>query len=353
MRVIKLTKEYEKKWTDFLNSNDKATFFHSLEWKDIIIDAYRFEPHYYLLLDDNDLVQAIFASFYIKSFMGNKLCSLPYNYYGGPLYNNEESAKIILDHVIKECNKLNIQYLEIKMFYPLEEKIVDSLKLETIDDEYLSFIELSGGLEEVKKRFSRLVRRKLKQLSDNPEFKIRDANDINDVKDFYNIMVKLYKNKFLAITQSFKFIELLWERLVKNNKGFLKVMVFKGKIIGGVLLIDSYDSLLDNWTISDLDYSYISPNYALIFEGIKQACSSNKKILDLGVTGKHNKNLLDFKTRFGSTNVKFVYYYKLIKAKEIKRIDYNLSFLKIRKFVRYIPTPLMKSLSKISIRYFA
>lgn len=354
MYVIELTKEYEGKWTDFLNSNDKATLFHTLEWRDIIIESYGFKPYYYLLIDDGGNTQAIFPSFYIKSFLGNKLCSVPYNYYGGPLYKDQNAAKQILEYVIDKCKKLNVKYLEIKMFYPLEKSIIEDLNLKVIEDEYLSLINLSEGQEIVEKRFSRLVRRKLRQVSETSGVEIRDAKDIEDVKKFYNdVMVELYKKKLLTITQSFKLIELIWERLIKQNQGYLKLFTINDKIVAGVILLDSYNSLFDAWTLSHPDYFYMSPNYTLIFEGIKIGCLKNKKMYDLGVSGKNNQNLLDFKTRFGSVNIKFSYYYALIKAKNLKRIDYDTSFLSIRKFIKYMPTPLVKILSRILIKQFA
>lgn len=354
MHVIELTKDYEAKWTNFLNSSDKATLFHTLEWRDVVTEAYGFKPYYYLLIDENDEVQAIFPSFHIKNFLGNKLCSVPYNYYGGPIYKDENAAKTILEHVINECKKLKVDYLEIKMLYPFEGNIPASLNLELVEKEYLSIIDLSKGFEDVEKKFSRLVRRKLRQVSEIPGVEIRDAKSLEDVKRFYNdVMVELYKRKLLTITQSFKFIELIWERLIKQGKGYLKLFTINGKIVAGVILLDSYNSLFDAWTLSNPDYFNISPNYTLIFEGIKLGCSKNKKIYDLGVSGEHNKNLLEFKTRFGATNIKFVYYYALINAKNIKRIDYDTSFLKIRKFIKHVPSPFLRMLSRTIVKYFA
>src|SRR3989344_4680136 len=64
--IVELTKEYEKKWNDYLNKNLNSTIFHTLEWKELTKKNYGYEPLYFLSLESNQ-VNGILPLFHIKS----------------------------------------------------------------------------------------------------------------------------------------------------------------------------------------------------------------------------------------------------------------------------------------------
>ena len=64
--IVELTKEYEKKWNDYLNKNLNSTIFHTLEWKELTKKNYGYEPLYFLSLESNQ-VNGILPLFHIKN----------------------------------------------------------------------------------------------------------------------------------------------------------------------------------------------------------------------------------------------------------------------------------------------
>ena len=79
-----LTHSDEPVWQAYVNSHPDATIYHTLEWRDIIYNEYKFEP-VYLMAKAEGTVVGVLPMFLINNLRGRRFVSLPFSIYGGPL----------------------------------------------------------------------------------------------------------------------------------------------------------------------------------------------------------------------------------------------------------------------------
>lgn len=351
INIVPLTKENEEKWNDFINSHEKATFFHTLEWRDIIKEVYGFEPMYFMAFDENGKVQAIFPSFYTKSFLfGKKIISTPFNFYNGPLFKNEKAGEALINYVIKIAKERNVKYVELKFMDDISEELERKVKLKKKAHYYISNLELAKTVEETEKKYKTGVKRTVRRRRRNAErdgIAIRDMEDIKELESFYDVMVGALRDKHNMISQPYKLFYLLTKRLEPKN--MVKVLLaVKGKEVGGgIILLLFKDRAIYAWGASNLKYQIYSPSSLLVDSAIKYCISKGYKALDFGVTSPYQESLLSFKESWGCSHKKLPYYYSLIKAKEIPELDYHISFRGIRKLFKYVPVSIIKIISPI------
>ena len=81
MKLVKLTSENENIWSQYLVSNSRSLFFHTIEWKNIVEKVYGFKPLYFMALDSDKVVGVLPAFFTNSAIFGCKIVTTPFNNY--------------------------------------------------------------------------------------------------------------------------------------------------------------------------------------------------------------------------------------------------------------------------------
>ncbi len=350
-KILNLTKENEKLWNSFLDEKESSTFFHTLEWKEIVEKVYGFKPLYFINLNEGNKVSAISPSFFTKSILfGKKIISTPFNFYNGPIFNDENSGKEIILRTINEAKKRNSKYVEFKFMNEIDESLVREFELKKNDHYFISNLKLSKSYEEIKNNYNPRLRKNLRTLRKNAErdnIFTKDLENLNELKQLHNIMVKTLRNKHHMISQPFDLFSTMYTKL--REKNMIKILLSKKdkKIIAGMIILFFKDKAVYAWGVSDLNYKNYSPSSLLIDDAIKYCCENNCRELDFGVSSPQHPSLIEFKEKWGCTKKKLPYYIKLINTKEVPEMDYHTTFKELRKPFRYVPLWLIKKSSKI------
>ena len=124
MEIIELDKKNEKLWNNYIINNKNSSFFHTLEWRNIIKEVYNFKPLYYIAINNKKPV-GIVNTFLTKSIIfGKKIISSPFNFYCDPLSDNIEITKLLINRLIEQGKKERIKYIQLKPIYPLNNELV-------------------------------------------------------------------------------------------------------------------------------------------------------------------------------------------------------------------------------------
>ncbi|MGH9857465.1 MAG: FemAB family XrtA/PEP-CTERM system-associated protein, partial [Acidobacteriota bacterium] len=101
-------------WNVFVRSNSEGTFFHLLEWRDVIARNFGYQP-FYLYVEREGAILAILPLFLVKSLLfGKRLMSLPVGVYGGLVSRNEEASELLLNQAQGLAHKHQVAHLEIR-----------------------------------------------------------------------------------------------------------------------------------------------------------------------------------------------------------------------------------------------
>src|ERR1700693_1074378 len=105
-------------WDDYVITTPEGTFFHRAAWRDIITAAFRHRTHYVFPGQDG-VLSGVLPLVHMRSLLfGNRLVSLPFCVYGGPLANDPASAQALTDHAIDLAKRLRADVIEFRMREP-------------------------------------------------------------------------------------------------------------------------------------------------------------------------------------------------------------------------------------------
>jgi lipid II:glycine glycyltransferase (peptidoglycan interpeptide bridge formation enzyme) len=122
-----------------------------------------------------------------------------------------------------------------------------------------------------------------------------------ELKEFYQMHLKLRKTKYRLFPQPFHFFDDIWQAYMENNDGVLLGAYDKsGRLIAGTLFLVCGNTLYYKFNTSDLNSLDLRANNILLWEGIRFAKARNLEYLDLGSSGYEQHGLIAFKSHAGA-----------------------------------------------------
>ncbi len=285
----------EPDWQAYVNSHPDATIYHTLEWRDILYNEYRFEP-VYLIAKSGGKVIGVLPMFLVKNLMGKRLVSLPFSIYGGPVGDSGEIVSALLSKAKEMIMRGVAGSIESKcMPVGVEE-------LGSASEEKGMKVDLTISVDGLWKQLT--DRNDVNRaINEGLKFSLSDGDGI---EKFYQLQLMTRKRLGLP-TPSLRYYRSFFERM----PGMVKLaLVKKGDtpVAGGVFF--TYKSnVLYALGASDRGYLSCRPNDLLIWEMIKWSAESGYKRFDLGPTPTHDKGLLHFKGKWGGRHLFATKYY--------------------------------------------
>jgi CelD/BcsL family acetyltransferase involved in cellulose biosynthesis len=351
MIAVRYNGDYKENWNSYLLDNPKSSFFHTLDWKDIIERVYGFEPCYFLAMEGDD-VKGIVCSFFTKSVIfGKKIISTPFNFYNEPLFDDADAASVLIKAVIDIAKHKDVKYVEFKSLSEFDNSIASNFSLVKNDHYFISGLQLKGTPDESVKSYTSRLTKNLRTLKSNAlknNIKVRELSSVSDLEAFYDVLVRLYRDKHNMIPQPYSLFRSLYD--LGEKKFRLLVCTKDDKVVGGMVLLFFKDQVVYAYGASNPDYANFSPSTLLVDHAINLVSGLGCSHMDFGVTSPYQEGLLNFKSSFGATPKKLPFYYHLLKVDKVPELDYHTSFKSLRKPFRFVPVPIIKKLSPIVTR---
>ena len=138
---------------------------------------------------------------------------------------------------------------------------------------------------------------------------IRPAGSIREVEDFYQLLRDLYRNKVRKPLYPLTFFINFYQKIQLENKGVLLVVVYKDKVIGGMVCPFSGDHTVHEWYICSMQnrLKHLYPGVLATWAGIEVATMNKFRYFDFMGIGSPQKpyGVRNFKTQFGGEVVNF------------------------------------------------
>lgn len=116
--VRELDREQETAWDSYVFSMPQGTFFHLANWRHVIERAFRHRAHY-LFVEQDGAIAGILPLVHVKSLLfGNRLVSVPFCVYGGPIASDCASGQALIEHAIGLMDGLSVDLVEFRMRDP-------------------------------------------------------------------------------------------------------------------------------------------------------------------------------------------------------------------------------------------
>jgi FemAB-related protein (PEP-CTERM system-associated) len=317
------------RWNNIVEENKESTVYHRYEWGKVLEKVH---SHKVFFLEEE---RGTFPIAYIKSFLfGNRLISMPFADYGGPV----GELNSLLDKLEKLAIKLNPDFIEVRT--PLEEHrelLIESGYEERVD--YCTFkLDLERGEEkiwrEMEKRTRNGITRALKE-----GLGLRRAKNLEGLRAFYHLYLKTMK-RLGSPPQPYIFFEALWKEFARKDLMRIYFVVFDSKLISAMLFFTHNNKVHYAYSCSLYEYRKKRGNDFLLWNVIRNFSYEGFESFDFGRT-RFNSGVYKYKRGWGGKEVSMPYYYKFYKKKLEERQE--VKYAKIAQlWSKYMPESLAK-----------
>jgi FemAB-related protein (PEP-CTERM system-associated) len=300
----------KEEWNRFLSESENASFASLFNWKTVYEEVFGFKT-FYLLINDAQKIRGILPLVLIKSPLigkGSFLISTPYITQSGICLNglNIDPTPVIdrLKQLIKDCGA---RYVEIRQVVPFV-----SDKFFTRKDNYTFQIDLSKGVEKLWDGFSPKVRNQIRKAQKSG-IEIATGKDKRFIDSFYKVFSERMKElSFPAYPKSY--IESIVENFSDSSK--ILLILHKGKVIGGMLLISFKDTISNPYAATLVEYNSLCPNNLMYWEAIQHGAREGFSIFDMG-RSQEGRGTYNFKKQWGAVPVQLYYQYIFAEGEDL------------------------------------
>ncbi|WP_026377201.1 FemAB family XrtA/PEP-CTERM system-associated protein [Aestuariibacter salexigens] len=297
-------------WNSYVDSHNEGSFFHLIEWSDVIQDVFNHTPHYLVATQDARIV-GLLPLVELKSLLfGHSLVSTPFCVYGGAIADSPEIKKQLEDESVALGRKLSVDYVELRC-----RKASDNPLFEVSCQHSTFGWELSDGpeaiLAAVKKKQRANIRHSLKKA-------LEVAID-QDADTAYDIYSESVRNLGTPV-----FDPKYFPALVKYFGDKTEVLTVKsgGKPISSVLSFYYKDEVLPYYGGGTFDARGLKSNdlmyYTLMCHAQEKGCNR----FDFG-RSKNDSGAFKYKATWGMEPEPLHYMRALINATEQPNLSPN------------------------------
>ncbi len=300
-------------WRRLAYSHPEGTVFQSGEMADFFRKSELFDPVAVAVSDSDGKLQGILLAVVIREMPGLAgFFSSRTVIYGGPLIdpsckNPEKVLDLLLKSLIDKVKNRSI-FIQFRNFNGWQTHL-DTFKANGfLYRERLNYIVDTSSIEILKKNMSGSKLRQVKKGLENGA-RIIEPQHISQVKEFYDILRDLYRHKVKKPLPSWSFFENFYNESRNGRLGMIRLIEFRGMIIGGILSPITPGKTIYEWYVCGLDQIYkdLYPSVIATWAALEYASSNGIPQFDfmgVGIPGREY-GVRDFKARFGGALVNY------------------------------------------------
>lgn len=344
---INLLQSEEELYRDFIDSNPNASIYHTLEWRDIVQETYRYKPQY-IIARDGETIKGVLPLFQVNSYInGRRLVSIPFTHRVNILYHDISTLQQMIRFAKDLVSRSSCNYLEIRHGMDLPE----SVELKCSPNFFDSTLDISGPLDGIWGKFEGSVRRAIRKGRQS-DLKITQGTELEDYRIFYELELETRKRQG-SPPYSFRFFENLHSKLHTLGKAKLYFASFNNQDIAGVIILYYKKIAIYAYgaSTSDRDFLKLRPNNLLFWQAIQDAHQCGCQLFDFGTTHPSNKGLLRFKSGWGTSDIRIPYYYFLNTISDIPVLDrdsFKLRF--VSGILKRMPLALLRTVGPVLLK---
>ncbi len=293
-------------WDNYVTAHPQGRLFHGRHWLAVIEQTYRYACHGLVARDESGSVVGLLPLFVVRSRLtGNRLISAPFSYICGPLTDNDEIERLLLESAQEATRQLGLKYLEVKMDRPLA---VLSDRFEQHSGFLTYRLDLTGDEEDLWRGLHKnMIQRGINRAKrEGVTVEVSARAEDSDAFDYLN-RVTCRKHGIPAQPQ--EFFAAIWKQLIPVGLADCLFARLGERRIAAVIIFYDRQRAIYMYGASLPKSLSARPNHLLLWEGILRAREKGMTEFDFGRVSADNTGLAEFKKRWGTTEVPLMYYY--------------------------------------------
>jgi len=321
VKVVFLSENDAEEWNNFVENASDTSLYHVWEWGEILSSTYGYQRYYLSALHEERMV-GVLPIIHVKSrLFGNRLISLPFCEYGGPLVVPESDDRkrkqviiALLEAAIRLAKTLCVEYVEIrKPRIEDAEKLMKSRSFTTLR-QYVTFrIDLTKEPDEIWASIHKTTRKSIRKALKN-EVTVKEVEDEEQLTAFYTLYLRDMK-RHGSPPHKYALFKILFDFFQASSQMRVLLAEYKGTVIGGRIVFCDSKSIFCWNSISDIRYRNLNPNNLLLWETIEWGLRNHYFRLELGRTRKET-TIYDFKKCWGGEEIPLIEYFYFIRSKK-------------------------------------
>jgi CelD/BcsL family acetyltransferase involved in cellulose biosynthesis len=225
LRIVCVDPRTDRLWLELVNRTSSSVF-HSPAWLHVLADTYSWQPKAYLVVDDQGEPRAGLPFCRISDVFGSRIVALPFSDYCDPLILSPEAWPPLAAAVFSEGVPVALRCLHNHL--PLADgqfTVVKRAKWHGLD--------LRADIETIWNRIDDSAHRAIRK-SQRSGISIRAAQSERELRAFFEMHLKIRKNKYGLLAQPFSFFQNIWRHFMEKQLGFLLLAVNGDTIVAGI-----------------------------------------------------------------------------------------------------------------------
>jgi hypothetical protein len=284
-------------WTAFVSQHGDATLYHTLAWRDVVVEVFRHRP-LYLIARVSGAVTGVLPLFLVQApVLGAKLISLPYDIgLGGPLTLDPAVEDALGRSAIALARDLCTKYVELRC--QGARPVLQELGMRHSEPVLMSEMRLDGT-DAVRARISADHRKAIRK-ADNRGVTVREATRLDDFHQFYRIYLEVFRD-FGTPPYGATYFPTLWRQLAPTRAVRLLLAVHEERIVGGLILFCWQRGLVSKFAACLPAAVPLRAYAALYWHAICLGLEEGYQRLSWGSSSRDQTGLIEFKERWGAT----------------------------------------------------
>jgi CelD/BcsL family acetyltransferase involved in cellulose biosynthesis len=341
----------DPRWDRFVENHPFGWICHLSGWKQVLETTFNhMQGYYFALLDDaGERIEAGLPVFHVRSrILGDRLVSIPFATLSDPLISTAEQFADLFSAVNDLSATLKAGFIEIRTLHAAS--LLRDGRLGKTDLYKNHCLDVNEPPERLKGRFRRLCVRNINRAQAGG-VKVREADSDSGIEAFYGLH-RLHRKKSGLPLHPLRFFRRLWQVFSPAKRIALLVAEKEKVFLGGLLLLKHGDRISCDYLSTREEYRRLSPASLLYWEGIQMACREGFAVFDFGRTHDRNRNLMEFKARWG-TRVEDLsqYYYPHGAAGAVGRQERSAKQRLLQMICRHAPNFAQKAIGEFCYRH--
>lgn len=275
-----------------LVQDQKSSVFHSPEWLYVLSDTYGFQMAADVLVDDGGSPIAGIPYCYVSDLRGERLVTLPFSDYCDPLVSNSDEWQALTTQIPTGRVPYLIRCLHNTL--PLEDQ-----RFTCFNRAKWHGVDLNADIEMLWQNLHPSARRAIRK-AERLGVTVRQAHDMEDLRKFYELHLRVRKQKYHMLAQPYRFFEHIWRQFIAVQRGALLIAEYEGNAIGATIYLAWQGRLYYKFNASDPGGLSFRPNDLLAWSGMKYAHERRYRFLDFGLSDWDQEGLVRYKRKFAS-----------------------------------------------------
>lgn len=307
------------KWDEFVLAHPQGTYFHSRYMYKVLSATPLHHPFAWFAIDNHGEIAALLAGFVqdvgpgiFAKFIKRSVVTQ------APIYTNIAAMNLLLQRYLRQI-PFSVIYSEIRNHYINDDYRQVASACGLMFEGHLNYLVDCSDPDATWRSISESRRRQIKK-ADKQGVKIIDDPSLEQVRQFYELLKTLYREKIKKPLPAFTYFKSLYELGDQNFHCKFLLIVFNDVVIGGIVSPVSVNKAIhENYIVGlDQDYRDCYPSVMATWAAIDYACKHGIASFDFMGAGspKDDYGVRDFKARFGGNMVepgRFIYlHHKLL-----------------------------------------